>query len=243
MHEDRSNALAVAMLIVGLGMNVPGLAVGGEVAVPPRGEYAQIDTRLAKDTIQALTHGSAEERRRTIDQIKTAADKYAPPVFFALASVLFQDGARDEGAFWFYAGQLRATFDANRCADPSAREALTVLVRQYGTPINHYALQDLQKLQELVLRVVEWDRKTPHHYDQRWINLEGMDAMMGSLDLAAPASPSPPLSLPPEQWDEIAEKTRADYLAGLRVAVTCIKDHGLGDEALKCIASHDGQRQ
>jgi hypothetical protein len=48
---------------------------------------------------------------------------------------------------------------------------------------------------------------------RRWINLEGMDAMMGSLDLA-----------------------------DLRVAVTCIKDHGLGNEALKCTLNHQGQR-
>jgi hypothetical protein len=242
MHEDRGNALAVALLIVGLGMSAPGLAVGGEVPVAPRGEYAQIDTRLANETIQALTNGSVEERQRTIDQIKAAADKYAPPVFFALGSVLFQDGKKDEGAFWFYAGQLRANFDANRCADTSAREAPTVLVQQYGTPINHYSFQDLQKLQELVARVVEWDRKTPHHYDHRWINLYGMDAIMSGLDLAAPASPSTQLSLPPEQWDEIAEKTRAVYIAGLRVAVQCIQDHGLLD-ARECIRTHEGQGQ
>jgi hypothetical protein len=227
MHRDRGNALAIAMLIIALGMNAPCIAVGGDVPVAPRGEYAQIDTHLANETIQVLTNGSAEERQRTIDQIKTASDKYAPPVFYALASVLFQDGERDEGAFWFYAGQLRATFDAHRCADTSVREVLTDLVRQYGAPINQYAFQDLQKLQELVLRVVEWDRKTPHHYDHRWINLYGMDAIMSGLDRAAPASPSPLLSLPKEQWDEIAEKTRADYLAGLRVAVACIKEHGL----------------
>lgn len=40
----------------------------------------------------------------------------------------------------------------------------------------------LTKLEELVPKVVEWDRKTPYNYDHRWINLHGMDAMLSGLD-------------------------------------------------------------
>jgi len=193
-----------------------GLAVAEDVAVKPRGAYAEIDTRLANEAIQLLANRSVEDRRRTIEQIKAAPDKYAPPVLYLLSKVLFQDGKRDEGAFWFYAGQLRANFDASRCADESAREAVSVLDKEYAALINRYTLRDLPKLEQLVNQVIEWDRKTPHNYDHRWINLHGMGAMMAGLNVDGAAAKPGVLSLPKEQWDEIAEKTRADYLAGFR---------------------------
>jgi len=222
----REHVLPVAMLFVALGITATGRqAVAGDVAVAPRGEYATIDTRLATETIQALTNGSAEDRQKAIDQIKAAPDKYAPPVLYALGSVLFQDGKKDEGSFWFLAGFLRAAFDAARCADLSAREAVAVLTQQYDKPIKQYLLQDLDKLQALVLQAIEWDRSTPYHYDHRWINLHGMDAIISGLDVAASPSPSPPLSLPKEQWDDIAEKTRAEFLAGFQSIVASRKKH------------------
>jgi hypothetical protein len=134
--------------------------------------------------------------------------------------VLFDQGLRDEGAFWLYAGQLRARYDANRCADVSARQAVAVLTDRFGPPINLYMFKDLPKLEALIPKVVDWDRKTPHDYDHRWINLHGMNAIMESLD--GTGKPKP-LSLPRAQWDAIAEKTRADFLAGFRQALAMAK--------------------
>lgn len=194
-----------------------------QIAVAPKGEYAQIDTRLATATIQVLAQGTTAEKRQAIESIKASPDRYAPPVFYLLSKVLFEDGKEDEGAFWFYAGQLRARFDANRCADISAREAVAVLDQQFGSPINQFMFKRLTQLEELVPRVVEWDRKTPYNYDHRWINLHGMDAMISGLDADSSGGKPASLSLPREQWNEIAEKTRADYLAGFRAAIVRIK--------------------
>jgi hypothetical protein len=83
---------------------------------------------------------------------------------------------------------------------------------------NRYTFQDVGKLDALITRVVEFDRKTPHNYDHRWINLHGMDAMIMSLSPDASPTASP-LSLPAEQWDAIAEKTRTDYLSGFHDAL------------------------
>ena len=193
------------------------------IPVVPKGEYAQIDTRLANETIQVLARGTIEEKRKAIESIKGSPDRYAPPVFYLLSSVLFEDGKKEEAAFWFYAGQLRARFDANRCADISAREAVAALNEQYGTPINQFMFERLAKLEELILQVVEWDKKTPHNYDHRWINLHGMDAVMSGLDVDNSDEEPAALSLPKDQWSEIEEKTRTDYLAGFRAAMVQIK--------------------
>src|SRR5215831_8856005 len=129
--------VGAAVLALLLAVNSP-QASAADVAVKPVGEYAQIDTRLTIEAIEHLGKGSANEKEEAIRQIKAGPDKYAPPAFYALSYVLLQRGDKDDAAFWFYAGQLRARFDANRCADVSAREAVAVLNQQFGPPINEY---------------------------------------------------------------------------------------------------------
>ena len=192
-----------------------------ERVVQPQGQFAQIDTRLANETIEVLQKGNAEEQQRTIEQIKDRPQNFAPPVFYVLSNVLFERGEKDDATFWFYAGQLRARFDANRCADATARQAVRELNRSFGPAINQYALQDVPRLEALIARVVEWDGRTPHRYDHRWINLHGMGAMRSGLSGRSDALAV--LSAPKEEWEKIAEKTREDYLNGFRKALAKVK--------------------
>jgi len=91
--------------------------------VQPQGPFAQIDTRLANETIELLEKGNDEEQQRTIERIK----------------------------------------------DVTARQAVRELNRSFGQEINQYAFQDLPKLEALIPRVVEWDRRTPHRLKKRWL--------------------------------------------------------------------------
>ena len=129
-----------------------------------------------------------------------------------MSAALFQDGQKDEACFWFYAGQLRARFDANRCPDETAAGAVGVLTEAFGPQINQYAFRNKAKLEKTVLRVIEWDRKTPHSYDHRWIDSHGMDAVLGAIGVeeGKPAATKRGKG----QWEKIAEKTRCDYLEG-----------------------------
>jgi hypothetical protein len=210
------------ILALSLCLLLPAAATAQTHTVEPRGEYANIDTRAAREAIEALSSGAPERKARTIAEVTAAPEKYAPPVFYALSRALFEQDKKDEAAFWYYAGQLRARFDAYRCADVSARQAVSLLNREYGGPINKHAMQDLAKLEALVERVVAWDRRTPHRYDHRWINLHGMGAILSAKEGAKPA----PLSLPEQDWPAIADKTRQDYLSGLRKAIERRKQRG-----------------
>lgn len=200
---------------------IPFQANAENASVAPANEYARIDTHLATETMRTLSQGSASERLAAIAKVRGNPEKYAPPVFYQLSRVLFESGERDEATFWFYAGQLRARFDANRCADPSARQAVSVLNMEFGAPINQHAFADIVKLEALITKVVEWDRNTPHDYDHRWINLHGMAAMMSAL--GEQNADTPALSLPEDSWVKIAEKTRTDYLAGFQEAMKRMK--------------------
>lgn len=177
-----------------------------------KGVYAEIDTIKSREAIQLLSDKSEEKVSNTILSIKANPENYAPPVLYELSRALFSRDQKDEAAFWYYAGQLRARFDANRCSDISARQAVAVLNQEYGTPINQYTFQDLNKLESLIHRVVEWDRSTPYNYDHRWINLHGLGATLSAM--GEPSSDTS-LSLPVEQWETIAENTRKKHLENL----------------------------
>jgi hypothetical protein len=219
MHLKKGLCNCAAAL--GASLCLASAAVCAQESVQPRGQFAQIDTRLANETIEVLENGNAEQQQRTIQRIKERPQNFAPPVFYVLSNVLFQRGEKDEAAFWYYAGQLRARFDANRCADVTARQAVRELNQRFGSAINQYASQDLPKLEALIPRVMEWDRRTPHRYDHRWINLHGMDAVRSGLD--ARSTPVTVLSAPEDEWEKIAEKTREDYLNGFGKALARMK--------------------
>ena len=192
-----------------LGLAFPKGAAGETITVDPTGEYAQIDARVQIETAEILSKGMPEEKDRVIERVLAKPENYAPPVFYVLSHALFAKDRKDEAAFWFYAGQLRARFDANRCADTSASGAVSALNAMYGPLINRYSFTDLDKLEKLVPRVVKWDRKTPHNYDHRWINLYGMGAMNQALGNYE--TKHEPLSRPIEEWEKIAEDTRTEY--------------------------------
>lgn len=192
--------------------------------VSPQGEYSKVNTSNSNEANKLLLNGSKKEKQKTIKEIQEHPDQYAPPVFYALSSVLFGEGKKDEAAFWFYAGQLRARYDANRCADISARSAVSALNQQFGTPINQYTFQDLPKLEKLIPRVIEWDKKTPHNYDHRWINLHGMSAINSALLGKSSSSSEEILSYPEAEWNSIAERTRNEYLKGFQEAMVQFKN-------------------
>jgi hypothetical protein len=217
---DTLKAMLRAAMLCALSGLLPSPDVfAGEHTIAPSGEYAQIDVRLSNEALISLTRGSAGEKQKTAERIEARPEDFAPPVFYALSRVLFDRGRKDEAMFWFYAGQLRARFDANRCADISATEAVAVLNREYGPVINQYAFKDIAKLEELIPRVVEWDRKTPYSYDHRWINLHGMGSILSGLEPDRRA-----LSLPKDQWEPVAEATRNNYLNDFRAAMRTMKE-------------------
>jgi hypothetical protein len=189
-------------------------------AVAQTGEFKKIDVRLAEEAFINLSMGSPRQKQSAIEQVKAAPQRYAPHVFYAMSEALFQEGKKDEGAFWFYAGQLRARFDANRCLDTTAGSAVNALNQRYGMAVNQYTFSNVAKLEALIPQVVEWDRKTPNEYDHRWINLHGMNAILTDI---GSGTKSEPQSAPAAQWPEIAEKTRADYLSGFQEALKRLK--------------------
>jgi hypothetical protein len=193
--------------------------------LPPKGEYANIDVALCNKTINVLLSGTDEEKEAMVKEILAAPENYAPAVFCVLSDVLLNKDRKDEAAFWYHAGLLRSQYDANRCADVSAREGVGILAMKYGPAVMEYVLQDPAKWETLISEVVEWDKKTPHNYDGRWINLHGMNAVLESTVGDQRTGKAPELSLPKDQWEAIAEKTRTDFEKAFHEVIEQMKNN------------------
>ncbi len=186
------------------------------IIVPSKGIYQEIDVSYQNKAIKILKADDKELIKQTVKEIFKSPHNYIPPVFYALSRVLFQEGKKDEASYWFYLAQLRARYDANLCMDKSAKQAVSVLNMEYGPEINKHAFKDIETLKNIVENVVIYVRKNDEDYDHRWINLHGMDAMIGSLEGAKDVvvSEKKQMSQPKEKWAEIKEKTIDDYYNG-----------------------------
>ena len=86
--------MVIALLAVFFGLVTSPIGLAETKIVTPKGVYAQIDVRLAKETMLAIANGKPVEKQKAIESIKTNPANYAPPVFYLLSNALFQDGKK-----------------------------------------------------------------------------------------------------------------------------------------------------
>jgi hypothetical protein len=207
-----------------------GQHIGQTIIVQPKGVFARIDTNRTRKVIEDMSSQDPRRVSRAIEKIIAAPGTFQPPAFFALAASLYKEGKAEEAIFWLNADRVRARFDANRCADVSARQAVRVLSMQMPADLIKEQFKDLDCFRSLVVKAIEWDRTTPHDYDHRWINLHGMGAMMSGLDDGADKDRRPvETSLPEEQWPAIAEQTQKEYLRELDEVIADLRNKSNGD--------------
>lgn len=167
--------------------------------VPVSGEFAEIDIEAQQRITSRLDANDPD----AVAQVLESPDRYNPAVLYALAATLFRNDRPQEAAFWFYSGQIKARSDANKALDRSAHAAVSALNERFGSDINRWAFEDLERLRALVEAAVEADRVEERNYDPRWIALHGMDAFDAeTLDFVDAT-----------HWAGIDEATRNDYLA------------------------------
>jgi len=95
---------------------------------------------------------AAEEFINSPDMLKEPLELFGP------ALVLFLHGKKDDAVFWFYAAQLRVRYQlAFEKGDRG--QLLAVMLMTVGPPINNYAFQDVDNLDRILVRVLEWDKK------------------------------------------------------------------------------------
>ncbi len=178
--------------------------------VEPKGVYKEIN--LSNDTrVFQLLLDTSSDHSLLIDSVEKDPNKYIPPVLYALSNNLFAQKKYSEACFWFYVAQLRARYDVNRCADKTADAS--AYNESFGPAINEYASKHLDNLKIIIPKVVDFVRSNEEQYDQRWINLGGMDAMKESL---GGKSSIKELSVAKNQWPAIKKKTIDTYYSDFK---------------------------
>lgn len=187
---------------------------------PPEG-LGEVDVARGLRARDLILHGTKKERENELKAVEENAAAYPPPVFFFIARSLWREGRKEDAAFWLYAGQLRTRFDAARCGDPAAKEAVTLLSDTYGTEITEGLSEDLDAAKAAVHKVLEWDKKTGREYDPRWINLHAVTAYLGASGAQIPDTVT--ITAPKEQWAAIGEQTRKQFLQDFEQAAAKIQ--------------------
>lgn len=146
-----------------------------------------------------------------------------PKGLLYIAKALSERKRYEEAAFYFYAGQLRATFDMARFPPyelndtkkavdkrtedqrgqvPEAQavlinphEPLSILALSIGSPVAKWAMADSARLDNVMTKVREWDLATPYAY-------------LPDYDISHAA--------PFETWPQLLTKTRNDYFTRVR---------------------------
>jgi hypothetical protein len=177
------------------------------------GVYKEINITNTTRVIQLLvdTKTNISGKAKLIDSIEQNPNSYNPPVLFVLSYELYHFGNKINGMFWFYLAQLRARYDVNRCADKTANASDYDLT--FGPPINAFSSAHLDTLTQVIVKVIAFEKSNEENYDQRWINLTGMDAMSAGLGEKLDKKQ---LSLPKSEWPEIKKKTIEDYSNGFQ---------------------------
>lgn len=169
---------------------------------------------------------SLQQQEEMVREVMEHSEEYVPLVLYILSDYLYFSERYDEATFWYYAAQVRARFDAERCTDERAQGVVDMLNEEFGAYINEYALWDIEKLRSVVMMVLEWDKTTLHSYDHEWIHamIEGED--MGTL-----------ASVPKDSWHRLAEQNRRNYLLGFTSMVEEYRDYfqtlGLEDSGMQ----------
>ena len=196
----------VLIVAISFGLGVISNAQTNEIK--PQGIFKEIKVEVQNRTVESLQSKDKKKKQETIDAIIKNPNSYNPPVIYALSNELFNLGKKDDAAFWFYVGQLRARYDANLSLDKSSGQAVAVLNNEYGSRINKYAFKDIKKLENTVNKSVNFVRSNEENYDHRWINLHGMWAIESGLE---GGSETLELSQPKEKFAEIKKTTVDEY--------------------------------
>ncbi|TFF33420.1 hypothetical protein [Mucilaginibacter psychrotolerans] len=184
--------------------------------VEPTGVYKEIKVEGDNNLVLELTNAKKSKRAKLIALIIAEPNKHNPVVLYALSAVLFKLDRKDEAFFWFYVAQLRTRYDFNRCTDKSTSGPVAQVNATFGPEINTYAFKNLDTLENIIGRVVAFVKDNNEEYDQRWLNLSGMDAFTNA---STAKGKEKPLSLPESEWPAIKTKTIDSYYSDFKEAL------------------------
>jgi hypothetical protein len=179
------------------------------LAQNPRGVYAGINLQPAQQMLQRLQSAAGGTRRPAMREVIKDAGAHIPPVLYALANALAEDDP-DDAVFWYQVGRIRAVYDSLRCKDATARAGVVVIGRGLSVRLRHSMFYQRNQLVDIAQKAIEWDKKNPRGYDQRWI------ALYGKVAAGSPGTDPNEVFVPESEWPEILQRVHDAHLKSVQ---------------------------
>jgi len=111
---------------------------------------------------------------------------------------------------WYMYAQLNAMYDAARCADNSAKQAVEILEERYHPTLDEYMKQNQALVTETAGKVMSLFMGVQTDYDIRWINLHGLGAFAGAFGEELPKE-TPKLTVDKLLWPVNQKSTLKEF--------------------------------
>jgi len=201
-------------LILGLGLFLIAFGLRAQevtkIEVKPVGVYAEINidgqNRMMKQLYDPKTRNSA------VDSVFNNLWNYNPPVLYVFSQALFLNGEKNSAIEWYLYAQLNAMYDAARCADNSAKQAVLILEENVMPMFGDYLKQNKTMEKNSAEKALALFDKLQPNYDIRWINLHGVGAFMGVFNEEAPKE-TPKLTEDKVLWPMLKSNVIKEFTA------------------------------
>jgi len=180
------------------------------IVVEPVGVYAEIDVAGQNRMISQLY--DLKTRNASIDTIFNNFTRYIPPVMYLFSQALFLNGEKQSAVEWYLYAQIQAMYDAARCTDNSAKQAVLILEERNRPVLNEYMNENKKLVTETAGKVMLLFKKVQTEYDIRWINLHGMGSFSGAFGEELPKE-TPKLTVDKSLWPDIADNILKEFAA------------------------------
>lgn len=196
---------AVGLVFLALGLQAQTVT---NIEVKPVGEYA--DIKIADQNRMMKQLYDTQTRNASVDTIFNNITHYNPPVLYVFSQALFANGEKVPAVEWYLYAQINAMYDAERCADGSAKQAVLILEENIRATVGSYMRQTPGLEKESAEKVLVLFRKLAPDYDIRWINLHGMGAFSGAFGEETP-NEKPKLTEDTIRWPAMREKVLNEF--------------------------------
>jgi hypothetical protein len=178
------------------------------IEVKPVGIYAEIDIEGQNRMMKQLY--DPQTRNASVDTIFNNITHYNPPVIYLFSEALFVNGEKESAIQWYLYAQLNAMYDAARCADNSAKQAVMILEERFRPTLDEYMKNNKNTITTSAEKSIDLFKKVQSDYDIRWINLHGINSFEGAFGEELPKE-TPKLTEDKLLWPSMKAKVLKEF--------------------------------
>ena len=154
--------------------------------IRPMGDYATINVRKDMEIMELLSNDkvSKKEKLVVVQEIEENAGDFNPAVLASLSCYYLSNKDLKKGAFWARAALFRTIVDVKIHYDPSIEGISRMFYRgiaETGNKVIKTKAEQAKFISELKFagaKIIDWDKRTPRNYDDRWVCLHSTKAFI-----------------------------------------------------------------